>query len=79
MEKAPPQIRVVKKTYFDHNATKKGEWYEVQYRRNDFERWRGYTRYGSVISFKSKSEALDYSLRKKAGALSNKTFTEVIA
>lgn len=78
-EDKPPEIRVVRKTYFNHNAKQSAPWYEVQYFSDASDKWRSYTRYQSTIQFKYKSEAVEYAMRRKAGALSNTTFTEVIA
>lgn len=79
MEKKIPKIRVVKRTYYGPLAKKGSEWIEVQYFSEPGQRWRGYTQYGSVITFKTKSEAMDFCLRKKAGVPTNNYVTEIIA
>lgn len=67
-------IRVVKKTLTNNHAQVVREWYEVQY-----VTWVPYRSYNGALKFKDKKDALNYALRKKAGAKSNSTITEVIA
>lgn len=72
--KVSRDIRVVKKTRYDHRAKKSQEWYEVQY-----STWVPFRTYNGAIKFADKSHAMDFALRKKAGVSTNGTETEVIA
>ena len=74
-----PKIRVVEKTEYNHLANKTASWFEVQYYSPVSECWRSYRNYNSPIRFKKKDEALDFCLRKKAGATHNQTTCKVVA
>lgn len=79
MEHKVPQVRVVKKTYYTKNGKRHSSWYEVQYYSEKSEMWRSYRQYQNIIKFNDKAEAIEFSLIKKAGGVSNGTVTEVVA
>lgn len=74
-----PQIRVVKKTWYDNNANANNPWYEVQYYSEASEKWRSYRHYNTTRQFSDKKQAIEFALKKKAGVLHNNWITEVVA